>query len=112
LLARDQASWNSTSERLRGGMGRVYVWGAGVHTAQLFDRTPILQNANVVAIIDRDSQKWGRRQAGTEIISPDDFFARHDDEPVVISSFASEAQIAQSLMDRDIPRNRIVRLYG
>jgi SAM-dependent methyltransferase len=112
LLARDQASWNATSGRLRGGMGRVYVWGAGVHTAQLFDRTPLLTNANVVGIIDRDSQKWGRRQAGREIISPDDFFARHDDEPVVISSFASEAQIAQSLLNSGIAQNRIVRLYG
>jgi SAM-dependent methyltransferase len=112
LIARDDALWSATSARLQAGMGRVYVWGAGVHTAQLFDRTPLLQNANVVGIVDRDSQKWGRRQAGREIISPDDFFTRHDDEAIVISSFASEAQIAQSLMDRDIARNHIVWLYG
>ncbi|HEY4263829.1 MAG TPA: class I SAM-dependent methyltransferase [Micropepsaceae bacterium] len=112
LVARDDALWNATSARLQAGLGRVYVWGAGVHTAQLFDRTPLLQNANVVGIIDRDNQKWGRSQANREIIGPDDFFARYDDEPVIIYSFASEAQIAQSLMDRDIARNRIVRLYG
>ena len=112
LVARDEKLWNTTSGRLQADMGRIYVWGAGVHTAQLFERTPLLRNANVVGIIDRDSQKWGRRQAGHQIISPDDFFARYDDEPVVISSFAAEAQIAQSLADSKIAQNRIVRLYG
>jgi SAM-dependent methyltransferase len=112
LLNRDNTLWDATSKRLDSNMGRVYVWGAGVHTAQLFDRTPLLRNANVIGIVDRDSQKWGRRQRDREIVSPDEFFAGYEGEPVVISSFASEAQIAQSLMDRGVASNRIVRLYN
>jgi SAM-dependent methyltransferase len=112
LMAHDNALWSNTATRVGGALGRVYVWGAGVHTAQLFERTPLLQNADIVGIIDRDNQKWGRRQAGREIVSPNDFFDRYDDEAVVISSFAAEAQIAQSLADARIAQNRIVRLYG
>jgi SAM-dependent methyltransferase len=112
LMAHDNALWSNTATRVGGALGRVYVWGAGVHTAQLFERTPLLQNADIVGIIDRDNQKWGRRQAGREIVSPNDFFDRYDDEAVVISSFAAEAQIAQSLAEARIAQNRIVRLYG
>ncbi len=88
------------------------MWCAGVHTAQLFDRTELLKSADVLGIVDRDAQKWGHLQAERAIISPEDFRARYDEEPVVISSFASEAQIAQSLAEYGIAPKRIVRLYG
>ncbi len=110
LLAHDEAIWRGTGDRLAGITGPVYVWGAGVHTAQLFDRTSIY--AQVKGIIDRDSQKWGSRLGDHTIISPDDFFARRDDAPVVISSFAAEAQIARGLADAGVASRNIVRLYG
>ncbi|HEY4944222.1 MAG TPA: class I SAM-dependent methyltransferase [Rhizomicrobium sp.] len=109
LVAHDDALWRNTAERLGGVKGPVYVWGAGVHTAQLFDRTPIY--GQVKGIIDRDAQKWGSVLADHAIISPDDFFARREDTPVVISSFAAEAQIAQSLAVAGIAARNIVRLY-
>ncbi|HXC55543.1 MAG TPA: class I SAM-dependent methyltransferase [Rhizomicrobium sp.] len=110
LLAHDDALWRRSGARLAAVSGPVYVWGAGVHTAQLFDRTPIYRQ--VKGIIDRDSQKWGSVLGDHAIISPDDFFARKDDAPVVISSFAAEAQIARSLADAGIAARNIVRLYG
>ncbi len=110
LLAHDDAIWHATSDRLAGVTGPVYVWGAGVHTAQLFDRTAI--SGQVKGIIDRDSQKWGSRLGDHTIISPDDFFARREDAPVVISSFAAETQIARSLADAGIASRNIVRLYS
>ena len=110
LLAHDNAIWRSTSDRLAGVKGPVYVWGAGVHTAQLFDRTAL--SGQVKGIIDRDSQKWGSRLGDHTIMSPDDFFARREDAPVVISSFAAETQIARSLADAGIASRNIVRLYG
>ena len=109
LVDHDDALWRSTAGRLSGVKGLVYVWGAGVHTAQLFDRTPIY--GQVKGIIDRDAQKWGSVMADHAIISPDDFFARHEDTPVVISSFAAEAQIAASLATAGIAAHNIVRLY-
>jgi len=110
LLAHDNALWRATGERLAGVAGPVYVWGAGVHTAQLFDRTAIYPK--VKGIIDRDSQKWGSALGDHTIISPDDFFARGEDMPVVISSFAAEAQIARSLLDAGVAPRNVVRLYG
>ena len=112
LVRRDDAIWGATSRRVRNVAGPAYVWGAGVHTAQLFDRTELLRGAQVLGIVDRDDQKWGRRQAGREIISPEVFRKRYDEEPVVISSYASEAQIASRLTQYGIAPDRIVRLYG
>ncbi len=109
LVAHDDALWGKTAQRLACVKGPVYVWGAGVHTAQLFDRTPIY--GQVKGIIDRDAQKWGSVMADHAIISPDDFFARGEDMPVVISSFAAEAQIAGSLAQAGIAARNIVRLY-
>jgi SAM-dependent methyltransferase len=109
LVAHDDALWRNTAGRLQAVDGPVYVWGAGVHTAQLFDRTPIY--GQVKGIIDRDAQKWGSVLGDHAIISPDDFFARREDTPVVISSFAAEPQIAQSLAAAGVAQRNIVRLY-
>ncbi len=112
LVAHDDAIWNNTATRLNPLQTPVYVWGAGVHTAQLFDRTHLLRAPGVKAIIDRDSQKWGITQADCTVISPEDFFAAHGREPVVISSYFAEAQIARSLEESGIAAENIVRLYG
>lgn len=112
LVARDDTLWRHTAERVDRLDGPVYVWGAGVHTAQLFDRTDLIRDAKVKAVVDRDSQKWGLTQADRAIISPEDLFAQHDDEPIVISSFAAEAQIAKSLSEAGIAVRNIIRLYG
>lgn len=112
LVSRDAAFWSKSASRLEHLKGAVYVWGAGVHTAQLLDRTPLLKHAQVKAIVDRDSQKWGLEQAGCTIISPDGLFAACGDEPIVISSFAAEAEIAGALSNAGIAQDRIVRLYS
>jgi SAM-dependent methyltransferase len=111
VIARDDNLWNNSAKRLRHLDGPVFVWGAGVHTAQLFDRTPLLEQAAVKAIIDRDSQKHGLEQADRPIIAPEAFFAESKDEPVVISSFAAEAEIAAALAKAGVAQDRIVRLY-
>jgi SAM-dependent methyltransferase len=111
VVARDDDLWRNSAERLRNLEGPVFVWGAGVHTAQLFDRTPLLHQAAVKAIVDRDSQKHGLEQAHRPIIAPDTFFAERKDEPVVISSFAAEAEIAAALTNAGVAQDRIVRLY-
>ncbi|MBS0469898.1 MAG: methyltransferase domain-containing protein [Proteobacteria bacterium] len=110
LLAHDDALWRRTAGRLDTIGGPVYVWGAGVHTAQLFDRTPLY--SRVKGIIDRDAQKRGIRMGDHTVIGPEDFFGRREDIPVVISSFAAEAQIAQSLAAAGIAERNIVRLYA
>lgn len=112
FLSRDDKLWRGSTTRVQHLTGQIYVWGAGVHTAQLFDRTPLLRQTRIKAIVDRDSQKWGLEQAGHPIIGPERFAAESAGEPVVISSFAAEAQIAAALRDAGIAQERIVRLYG
>ena len=112
LIARDNAQWNATTEILSGLNGPIYLWAAGVHTAQLFDRTAIESDADVIAIVDSDSQKWGQFQAGYEIISPAQFRQRHRLEPIVISSYAAETKIAQSLLDVGVPEHQIIKIYS
>jgi SAM-dependent methyltransferase len=112
LVRHDNALWRATARRLEGVRGPIYVWGAGVHTAQLFDRTKLPDRTEILAIIDRDEQKWGKLQADYEIVSPDAFFSRSAVDPVVISSFAAERQIASDLENRGIAQPRIVRLYS
>lgn len=109
LIAHDDAIWQATRARLAEVAGPVYVWGAGVHTAQLLDRTPVY--GKIKGVIDRDSQKWGSMLADHAIISPDAFFARAEDVPVVISSYNAERQIAQSLSEAGVAARNIVRLY-
>jgi SAM-dependent methyltransferase len=111
VVARDDDLWRNSAERLRHLEGPIFVWGAGVHTAQLFDRTPLLHQAAVKAIVDRDSQKHGLEQADRPIIAPHTFFAESNGEPVVISSFAAEMEIAAALAKAGVAPDRIVRLY-
>jgi SAM-dependent methyltransferase len=111
FAARDDKLWHNSARRVRHLDGPVYVWGAGVHTAQLFDRTSLLRDAQIKAIVDRDSQKWGLKQAGRDIVNPEIFFNDRSRAPVVISSYAAEAEIAKTLQDSGIANDRIVRLY-
>ena len=104
--------WLKAAQRVGEMSGKVVVWCAGVHTAQLFDRTPLLSKTRIAAIVDRDSQKWGHTQAGTPIISPGEFLARNEDAPIVISSYAAEADIARDLAAHGVPQDRIIRLYN
>lgn len=113
FIRRDDAFWHGAARRLDSLSGPLYVWGAGVHTAQLFDRTK-LDNSDKVkikAIVDRDSQKWGKRQGMHSIISPEDFFGQYRDEPVIISSIAAQAQIASGLSSAGLTDDRIVCLH-
>ncbi len=112
MVERDDTLWNKTAQNLSKVSGPVYVWAAGVHTAQLFDRTPLTRNAQIIAIVDNDSQKWGSSQANYDIISPDRFREHHKSEPIVISSYAAETKIAQSLLDVGIPAHQIIRIYS
>ena len=112
FAARDDTLWWGVTQRLREISGGIFIWGAGVHTAQMLDRTALLAHAEILGVVDRDSQKWGHTQADRPIISPEDFLSRHGTEPVVISSFASEIEIAKNLRQCGIAEERIVRLYN
>lgn len=110
--ARDATLWASTAQKLAGIPGPVIVYGAGIHTAQLLDHTKLAQQAGIVAIVDRDSKKWGQTLAGKPVISPNELFRRTSTAPIIVSSYVSEVAIVRMLLDNGISPSRIVPLYS
>jgi len=107
---RDTALWAATVERLRHIRQPAILYGAGIHTSQLLDRTDLAPQ--IIAIADRDSKKWGQMLAGKPVISPTELFANVQPAPVIISSYASEKQIIAALLAGGIAASRIKPLYS
>ena len=108
--ARDHALWTATARRVARFQEPVFLYGAGIHTAQLLDRTGLAPH--IIAIADRDTKKWGQTQAGKPVISPAELFADPRQAPVIISSYVSERQIVEALLAGGVARQRIVPLYS
>jgi SAM-dependent methyltransferase len=108
--ARDEALWATTAKRMKCFQEPVFLYGAGIHTAQLLDRTDLAPH--VIAIADRDSKKWGQTQAGKLVISPADLLAHPVAAPVIISSYVSERAIVKALRDGGLAPSRIIPLYS
>jgi SAM-dependent methyltransferase len=110
--ARDAQLWAETDQRLAVCDGPVFVYGAGIHTAQLLENTGLARRNPVLAVVDRDAKKWGQTLAGIAVISPDQLAQDPRGAPVVISSYRSEAAIARALTEKGIAASRIVTLYS
>jgi len=108
--ARDKALWTATARRMARIREPVFLYGAGIHTAQLLDHTHLAPH--VIAIADRDPKKWGQTQAGKTVISPAELFADPQQAPVIVSSYVSEKQIVDALLAGGVAPSRIVALYS
>ena len=109
-IERDDALWTATARRLARFEEPVFLYGAGIHTAQLLDRTDLAPQ--IIAIADRDSKKWGQTQAGKPVISPAELFAHPVQAPVIVSSYVSEGPIVKALLAGGVAPSRIVPLYS
>lgn len=110
--AADDAAWARSDARLRAALApgeAVCVWGAGVHTSTLLERTSLATHARLVAITDRDQQKHGHDLGPYRVVPPDEVLALG--VKIVISSYVSEAAIARALLAGGVPPERIIRLY-
>jgi len=112
-LTLEQARWDADDARVAAGIGEgepIYLWGAGVHTSMLLARTSIARRARILAATDRDPQKHGHALGDLEVVDPAAAIA--SDCKIVISSYVSEAAIAEGLRAAGVADRRIVRLYG
>ena len=109
-VARDEAFWAATARKVERFREPLFLYGAGIHTAQLLDRTGL--GAHVIAIADRDAKKWGQTQGGKTVISPAELIAHPDQAPVIVSSYVSERAIMAALREGGLPPARIVPLYS
>lgn len=110
-VAREQAMWDRARARMSAVNQSAYIWGAGVHTAQLLHWTGIGARVDIRGIVDRDPQKWGLQQGDHPVISPDMFFADRGQRPIIVSSYFAEREIAASLRDAGVHPDRIITLY-
>jgi SAM-dependent methyltransferase len=110
--ARDARLWAETDQRLAACNGPVFVYGAGIHTAQLLENTGLAHRNPVLAVVDRDAKKWGQSLAGIPVISPEQLMQDPRTAPVVVSSYCSEAAIARALAEKGVAAARIVTLYS
>jgi SAM-dependent methyltransferase len=109
---RDNQFWSSIAQKLADITGPVFVYGAGIHTAQLLDHTGLEEKVQILAIADRDSKKWGKLLAGKTVIDPNKLFHDSGDAPVIVSSYVSEREIVRALLGAGIAASRIRPLYS
>jgi hypothetical protein len=88
-----------------------YVWGAGIHTSQLFAFTDLNKYLTVKGLLDSSPTKWGKQFGDLKCYSPDTVDLKAGDI-IIISSFASEEEIYQNLEKYRGKGIIIVRLYG
>lgn len=110
-MRRDEMCWAQAAKKLSEVEGDFIVWGAGIHTSQLFDRIPGLSD-RVLYVMDKDPQKLGSEIAGKPVFAPDTS-CKSQGHTVVISSYTNENQIFQELIAMGVPETSpIVRLYA
>jgi SAM-dependent methyltransferase len=108
--ARDRSLQAHTALRIARIRQPVFVYGAGIHTAQMLDQTDL--GTKVIAFADRDSKKWGQTLANKPVISPSQLLAHPSQAPIVISSYVSEKQILQTLLEAGAAPSRLIPLYS
>jgi hypothetical protein len=93
---------------------RCLIWGGGQHVEQLYAATPFFHShpQRGYVILDSDADKQGRTWRGIDICPPD---ALSDPDaaavPVLVSSYASQPEIASAALGHGIDPTRVVTLY-
>ncbi len=113
-LARDSAAFNVVEQRIKQSVApaaEVYIWGAGVHTAQLFANTDIKDYLKIKGLLDSSEARWGKKVGGFTCFEPA-YIDLGAGDTIVISSFASESEIYDALRPLRERGVKVVRLYA
>jgi hypothetical protein len=86
----------------------ILVWGTGMHT-QRFLAMNSLGKANIVAFVDSNPKYQGRQLHGVPIWPPERLPGRA--EPILISSYAAQYEIAQQIRGKLRLGNELILLY-
>lgn len=93
-----------------GGIPHVAVWGAGVHTGKLFEKSSLL-SYSVKTIVDIDEAKRGRQYFGFTVKNPRE--VAWDDVGVVVISVPGKEEAVTRILTEELGYGGIiVRLYG
>jgi len=111
---RDKASWKRIELKLKQKVEcgtAVYIWGAGIHTSQLLANTELKSYLQIKGLLDSSPTKWGRNFGSMTCYSPDNGSLKKGDT-VLISSYASEQEIYDSLKSYQGKGINIIKIYG
>jgi SAM-dependent methyltransferase len=86
----------------------VLVWGTGSHTLRLL-ATSRLSQANVRAYVDSNPRYHGKQLGGVPIIAPEEL--RRRTEPILISSWVYQGEIATQIREQLAPDAELILLY-
>jgi SAM-dependent methyltransferase len=111
LLELDRIRWQNTEEIVQ-QIDEAYIWGAGLHTSELFSQTNILDKVKVKAVIDSSPLKQGTQLGTCEVISPSEFERMSEHQTVIISTYSAEQSIACELRKMGMSEDQIICLYG
>ena len=110
----EEVRWKMIEQKVKRHVKKgasVYVWGAGMHTSQLLAFTDLKSYLSIIGLIDSSPTKWGKQLGDIECYAPDNVLLKKDDI-VLISSYASEKEIFDSLAKDRSEGVIIQRLYA
>lgn len=111
---RNMRFWSSINELVNDRMGdgdQLVVWGAGIHTSQLFSRTDMLKNRSCKLVIDSDPQKHGKSIDGIPVVGFDECYLADPKNFIVISTYAGEAEVMKFVNRFDVAA-KVMPLYS
>lgn len=95
--------------KILGNFSNIVIWGAGVHTGKLLEKTDLL-SYKIKGIVDKDKKKRGEHYFGFIIQSPEDIIWS-DVEAVVISVRNKEQEIQNTLVNELKFEGKVILLY-
>lgn len=115
FLNTDFKSWVNIENKLINKLinfNDIIIWGGGVHTSQLLNFTNLISIKNILCIYDSNESKYSEYILKYKITPPDFQLINRNNIAVVISSKASENEIAEFLHLNITDMNKIIKIYS
>ena len=97
-----------TIECLAASRQPILVWGTGAHTQRLLAMSS-LGKVNIAAFVDSNPKYQGRQLHGRPVLSPESLTSHS--EPILISSYAAQKEIALQIRETLRLDNELIELY-
>ena len=110
----EQERWKQIEKNLRFKVkenASVYIWGAGIHTSQLFAFTNLRSHLPITGLLDSSSTKWGKQIGDLRCYDPRNIELKKSDV-IIISSYASADELYESLAAYRDKGVTVKRLHG
>ncbi|NFI19765.1 hypothetical protein FDA31_18155 [Clostridium botulinum] len=104
LLREKNIEWKNKNSR-------IFIYGAGFHTAQMFQYVMDKNEFNVSGLIDKDKNKEGKEFFGYETFNAEDCGNLGEEDVIIISSYAFQNEIFNYLEPLKKKGVEIIKLY-